>query len=214
MTIKRFALAGSTLVATAAVGFGLLAAADPEVTTEASTTLTSTAADTYSIDGSHSAVIFRIKHLGVSYAYGRFNDITGEVVWDGDNPDACSLDVQVKTESVDTASEKRDQHLRSPDFFSAKEFPVATFKSTSVEKISSQLYKVTGDFQLHGVTKEITAELQYVGDGKDPWGGYRAGFETTITIKRSDYDITTYIDNGGLGDEVRLMIAIEGVKQG
>lgn len=214
MRMNRLAVATTTLTAVTALGLGLMAASGPEsAVVEGSHLASSNAADTYVIDGSHSAIVFRIKHLGVSYAYGRFNDISGEVVWDDANPEASTLNIQVKTESVDTASEKRDQHLRSPDFFSAKEFPVSSFTSTSVEKISNTTYKVTGDFQLHGVTKQVTADLEYIGDGKDPWGGHRAGFETTITIKRSDFDMTTYIDNGGLGDDVRLIIAIEGIKQ-
>ena len=168
------------------------------------------AADTYTIDASHSTVLFRVKHLNVSWFHGRFNNIAGKIVWDED-PANIAIDVTIKAASVDTNNEKRDQHLRNPDFFNAKQFPVITFKSTGVKKLEGELYEVTGDLTLHGVKKSIQARFELAGAGEDPWGGHRAGGEAVFTIKRSDYGIDYMPD--GLGDEVRITVAIEGVKK-
>src|SRR5947209_1273931 len=136
------------------------------------------AADTYQLDPTHASVFFRVKHLGVSYCYGRFNDLAGSLVLDEQNPANNSLQVQVKADTVDTNNAKRDQHLKGPDFFNVREFPVISFKSRQVKPVSPQAYEVTGDLTLHGVTRTITVQLQRVGSGRDPRGGYRTGFES------------------------------------
>ena len=164
--------------------------------------------ETYTIDGSHSFVTFRVKHMNVSYAYGRFNDISGEFTFDSAKPEAGSVNVTIKADSVDTNQPKRDQHLKSPDFFDAKQFPKITFKSTSIRKSSENEYELTGDLTLHGVTKSITTRLERVGTGKDPRGGTMTGFEAVFSVNRSDYGINFM--PGGLGEEVRIMVAIEG----
>jgi polyisoprenoid-binding protein YceI len=167
----------------------------------------------FEIDASHSAVIYRIKHLGVAYNYGRFNDVSGSFVFDADEPEASSISVEIDTASVDSGNEKRDNHLRSPDFFNAKQFPTATFESTSVRKTGPSVYEVTGDFTMLGQTMPITATINKTGEGKDPWGGFRSGIETTFTIKRSDFGMMYMVENGGLGDEVRLTVALEGIRK-
>jgi polyisoprenoid-binding protein YceI len=169
------------------------------------------AAETYEVDPVHSAVIFRVGHLGVSHTYGRFNDISGQVVLDAADPSKSSVEITVKADSVDTFSEKRDQHLKSPDFFNAKQFPELTFKSRSVKKTGESEFEVAGDLTLHGVTRPVTVKVQHLGSGSDPWGGYRAGFETTFDIRRSDFGMD-YMP-GGVSDEVRLIVAVEGVRK-
>ncbi len=168
------------------------------------------AAETYKVDPVHSMTVFRIKHL-VSYSYGRFNDLSGTFNIDTETPAKSSVELEVKIESVDTFNEKRDQHLKSPDFFNAKQFPVITFKSKAVKKINEDTYEVTGDLSLHGVTRPLTLKVQQTGAGKDPWGGYRIGFETTFTLKRSEFGITFMPDV--VGDEVRMTVSIEGIRQ-
>jgi polyisoprenoid-binding protein YceI len=169
------------------------------------------AAETYSIDPVHSAVLFRITHLGVSTFYGRFQDVSGTYVLDAENPAAAAFDVTIKAESVDTHNEKRDQHLKSPDFFNAKQFPVLTMKSKSVKKTGDKTMRVTADLTIHGVTKEVAFDVTQVGAGKDPWGGYRSGFDGSFTIKRSDYDVKFM--PGALGEDVTIIVSVEGVRQ-
>lgn len=169
------------------------------------------AADTYSIDPVHSHANFKIMHLNVGYQYGRFNDLEGTVVVDQKNPANSKVEVTVKTDSVDTKNDKRDEHLRSADFFDAKQFPTLSFKSTKVEAAGKDTYKVTGNLTLHGVTKLISFTFKKTGEGKDPWGGMRMGGEAIFTINRNDYGIT-YMP-GGLGDNVTIMLSFEGVKK-
>lgn len=169
------------------------------------------AADTYDIDASHSAAIFKVKHVGVAYTYGRFNDLKGTVVFDAANPAASKVEVIIQAASVDTYNQKRDAHLANPDFFDAKQFPVLKFTSTAFKKVSDTTFEVAGDFTLHGVTKPITVTATKTGEGKDPWGGYRIGFETTFTIKRSDYGMTKMME--AASDEVVITFATEGIRK-
>lgn len=168
-------------------------------------------ASSYDIDTAHSTVLFKIRHLGVTDFYGRFNDVAGTFTFDPAEPTKGSIDITVKADSVDTNNEKRDQHLMSPDFFNAKQFPAITFKSESVKKVGDKKFEVTGTLNLHGVSKKVTAAVDYIGAGDDPWGGYRAGFEARLSIKRSDYGITFM--PGGLGENVDLIIALEGKRK-
>lgn len=169
------------------------------------------ASGAYTVDAVHSTVIFRIKHMNAGYSYGRFNDLAGTFLLDDARPEASSIAITVQTESIDTANEKRDQHLRSPDFFSAKEFPTITFKSTQVKK-SGSAFEVVGDLTLHGVTKPVTATVEPSGTGKGRQGESLAGLEARFTIKRSDFGMTTYLPTA-LGDEVNLIVALEGARQ-
>lgn len=169
------------------------------------------AADTFKADNVHSSVIFRIKHLNVSYSYGRFNELSGMFTFDDAKPEQSKFEFEVKVDSVDTADAKRDAHLKKAELFDAATYPTITFKSTAVKKTGDNTYDVTGDLTLRGTTKPITVKLDRVGAGPDAWGGYRSGFETTFTIKRSDFGMTALKD--GLGDEVRLLVSVEGVRQ-
>jgi len=167
-------------------------------------------ADTFKIDPVHSSIVFSIKHLGVTDFYGRFNDLSGQVVFDKADPAKSSVELTIPVESIDTHYAKRDQHLKSPDFFNAKQFPAIVFKSKSVEG-SGENYKVTGDLNLHGVTKPLTLEIKRGPDGKGPEGEIRGGGETRFTIKRSDFGMNFM--QGALGDEVTVLLILQGVKQ-
>lgn len=169
------------------------------------------AAAEYAIDGTHSFTTFRVNHLGIGTAWGRFNDISGTFVLDEKNPAASSVEVAIAAESVDTGNERRDKHLRSPDFFDAKQFPALEFRSTRVKPIAAGALEVTGVLRIHGVTKEITIRADLVGSGKDPWGNERAGYETEFTIQRSDFGMSYMVP--GLGDDVKVYLAFEGIRQ-
>jgi polyisoprenoid-binding protein YceI len=169
------------------------------------------AADMYKVDGVHSMVLFRVKHFGVGYIHGRFNAVAGTFTWDEANPAGSSLEMEVKADSVDTGNPQRDQHLKGPDFFNAKEFSTIAFKSTQVRQLDAHNYEVTGDLTLHGTTRPVTVKLEHVGSGKDPFGGFRTGFETTFTIKRSEFGMKKLLE--GVGDEVRVTAAFEGTRQ-
>jgi polyisoprenoid-binding protein YceI len=165
--------------------------------------------DSFKIDPVHSSVIFSAKHNGISDFYGIFKEISGTVAFDAADPSKSSVELTVPVESLDTRTEKRDQHLKSPDFFNAKQFPTLTFKSTKVEA-SGDTYKVSGDLTIHGVTKPITVDFT---KGPETKGGkeIRGGGETRFTIKRSDYDMKFMI--GPVGDDVHIIVSLEGVKQ-
>ena len=167
-------------------------------------------ADTYSVDPVHSAALFSVSHLGISNTHGRFNGIDGTLTWDATDPTKSSISITIKTSTVDTNSEKRDQHLRDPDFFNSKQMPTATFVSKSFTKIDDATFAVTGDLTLVGTTKPVTVNVKKIGEGKDPWGGYRIGFETSFTIKRADFNIKG-VD--GVGEEVAMTFGLEGLKK-
>jgi polyisoprenoid-binding protein YceI len=171
------------------------------------------AAKAYQIDAVHSSVLFRAKHLGVTYFYGRFNEFSGNITMDEADVSKSKVEFEVKTASVDTANAKRDQHLRSPDFFNAKQFPVLTFKSTKVSEKAGQenILEVTGDFELHGVKKSITVDVEITGKGKSPQGGELIGFETTFAIKRSEFGMTYGMQ--GVSDDIRITVSIEAGKK-
>ena len=169
-----------------------------------------TAVETYKIDSVHSSAMFRVKHLNVSYFYGRFNDISGSIKWNDADPSASSFEVQIKTDSVDTNNKQRDNHLRSPDFFNAKQFPAITFKSTSVKQAKDG-YEVTGEFTLHGVTKTITINLVGGKKAEFPKGVQRTGYSGEVTIKRSEFAMEKFL--GGVGDEVPVSVSFEGSKR-
>lgn len=165
----------------------------------------------YDIDPVHSVVLLKVKHLGLADAYGRFNEMSGTVRHNTEDPSKSSIEFEVPAASIDTANEDRDKHLRGPDFFNAAEFPKLTFKSTKVEKKSDDEYEVTGDFTVRGVTKPVTFEFELGGTGKGMQGEERFGGEAEFTVKRSDFGID-YLPEA-LGDEVEVTVSVEGVKQ-
>jgi len=172
--------------------------------------LSANAADTFKVDAVHSFVLFSVQHLGIANTYGRFNDISGTVVFDKDNPSKSSVELSVPIESLDTHNSIRDRSLKSPDFFDAKQFPTMTFKSTQVEG-SGDTLKVSGDLTIRGVTKPLTVDFKKGGEGKGVFGEMRGGGETRFTIKRSDFGMN--FQQGAVGDEVSIILSLEGVKK-
>ena len=166
-------------------------------------------ADTYKVDPVHSSIVFKSKHINTSYVFGRFNDFGGTVNVDSD-PSKMSFDISAKVESIDTGNPKRDTHLKSPDFFSAKEFPTIAFKSTSVKSAGDNKYEVTGDMTLHGVTKPVTVTIEKVGQSNNPQFGDRVGFISTFKVKRGDFGMSGMTNM--VGDEVELAAAFETTK--
>jgi polyisoprenoid-binding protein YceI len=167
---------------------------------------------TCSIDDVHSMAMFRVQHMGAGAFWGRFNDVDGSFTFTPGTADGMKFDVAIKTESVDSGNDKLNQHLRSPDFFASKDFPSMTFKSTGVKMVDATHYAVSGDLTLHGVTKPITANVEFVGMA-DGGKGARAGFEATFTIKRSDFGMKYGVDKGAIGDEVRVVVGLEGTSK-
>ena len=161
-------------------------------------------AEAYQIDAVHSSVLFRVKHMNTSNAWGRFNDIQGSVDLDGSSP---AVDVQLKTDSIDTGNAKREEHLKSPDFFNVKQFPAIGFKSAKIKKLADNAYELEGTLNLHGVERPLTVRLEQTGAGKSLQGKSIAGYETTFTIKRSDFGMKYLV--GPIGDEVLLIVSLE-----
>ena len=173
-------------------------------------------ADTWSIDKNHSEAGFQIRHL-MSRVRGHFNDFAGTIVADSAKPEAATVEFTIKTASIDTGNEGRDKDLRSANFFEVEKYPEITFKSTRFKSTGKDKYDVTGTLTMHGVSKEVTLPVVFLGFGKDPWGNERAGFSTDLTLNRKDYGITwnKALDNGGalLGDDVVVSINLESVKK-
>lgn len=168
----------------------------------------------YEVDtqGMHASVNFKINHLGYSWVVGRFNDFKGSFVFDEDDVTNNSVAVTINTASLDSNHAERDRHVRGKDFLNVNKFPEASFKSSSVTQDEDEgEYKVKGELTLHGVTKPVEFEIEEVGAGKDPWGGYRRGFEGEMTLKPSDFGIN--YDLGPAAATVHLEFVLEGVKQ-
>jgi len=163
----------------------------------------------YKIDPAHTSINFSVSHLGTSVLNGRFNTLAGSLDFSpkGDS----KVEVTIDTASVDTNHQKRNDHLKSPDFFNVKQFPEMKFSSNKVEYSSTgEPNKIVGTLSLHGETKPITLDVKAVGAGKDPWGGYRAGYTATTKINRSDYGMKFM--QGGIGDEITIVLNIEAIK--
>ena len=163
----------------------------------------------YEIDPAHTSVTFSVNHLGISTLVGRFNNVEGDIVLEtkGDS----SIEVSIETASVDTNHEKRDEHLRGPDFFNAKQYPVMKFSASKIDFSGDKSERIKGKLSLHGKTKPVMLTVEPIGAGDDPWGGYRAGYKATTVIKRSDFGMDFM--PGGIGDDISVTLNIEAIKQ-
>jgi len=162
-------------------------------------------------EGQHAFINFKTGHMGFSILHGRFNDFDGTFSWDSAKPEESQVQVTINTASVDSNHAARDEHLRSADFLNVDEYPQATFVSTSVVSTGADTVEVTGDFTFNGVTKPVVIDARFVGEGEDPWGGYRAGFEGTASIRLADYNVV--MDLGPASAVVELNLTIEGVRK-
>jgi polyisoprenoid-binding protein YceI len=167
----------------------------------------------YVIDskGAHASVNFKIQHLGYSWLTGRFNTFEGQFSYDEAKPNDSKITVEIDTSSVDSNHSERDKHLKSDDFLHVDKYPQAKFVSTRVEDLGGGKLKVQGDFTLHGMTNKIVIMTNKIGEGKDPWDGYRVGFEGTTRITMADYGITKNL--GPASTHVELTLHIEGVRK-
>ncbi len=168
---------------------------------------------TWNIDGAHSAAEFVVQHMGLSNVRGQFTKLSGTVTWDPENPTASVVEATVDATTIDTHEEKRDMHLKSPDFFDVAKFPTITFKSKKVAKKGKQL-EVTGDFTMHGVTKEVTFLVEPPSKQvKDPWGNTRSAATGVAKLNRTDYGLkwNKVIEGGGnlVGEDVAIGISLE-----
>lgn len=173
----------------------------------------SLALDNYVIDtkGAHAFIQFRIKHLGYSWLYGRFDRFSGTLQYDEAKPENSAIQVTVDTASINSNHAERDKHLRNEDFLDVKKYPTAEFVSTGVRMTGPGMAMLTGKLTLHGVTREIAFPVQHMGGGPDPWGGYRQGFTGSTTLRLKDYGID--YDLGPASAELELMLDIEAIRQ-
>ncbi|MCV6575032.1 MAG: YceI family protein [Cohaesibacter sp.] len=161
-------------------------------------------------EGAHASINFKIKHLGYSWLTGRFDTFSGTFSFDEKNPAASKVMVEIDTKSINSNHAARDKHLRSGDFLDVSNHPKATFQSTGIEVTGEKSAKITGDLTLHGVTKSVTLDAHYVGGGKDPWGGFRQGFEATTQIALKDFGMK---GPGPSSQTVDLSLHVEGIRK-
>ena len=165
-------------------------------------------ANNYKIDETHSFVQFRVKHLGYSWTYGRFNVIGGTFTYDAAKPDNNSIAVTVDVDSINTNHDLRDEHLQEK-YLHTDKTPKASFKSTAY-KGDANSGEVTGELTLNNTTRSVTFPIKKIGEGSDPWGGYRAGFEGTLTIDARDYGYDYQLGDSSYA--IELQLGIEGVR--
>src|SRR5580692_3969536 len=173
------------------------------------------AADTFAIDKAHSSIGFQVRHL-FSNVPGKFDDFSGTIVFDVANPEQSSVEVSIKTASIDTGVKMRDDDLRSPNFFDATKFPETTFKSKSVKKTGDNTFDVTGDLTMHGVTKEVVLKVELIGKGAGMKGSVLTGWDATTALKRSDFGLAwSKVIEGTqvVGDDVKIELHIEADKK-
>ena len=191
--ILRPALAGIAL--TAAVAAGPATAADYVIDT----------------DGAHASIQFRISHLGYSWLKGRFNDFSGGFRYDPANPGASEIAVDINPASIDSNHAERDKHLRSADFLDVEQYPEASFVSTDYTPNGDGTATLEGELTLHGVTRPISIDVEKIGEGEDPWGGYRVGFSGETEFALADYGIDYNL--GPASETVYLELEVEGIRQ-
>ena len=167
----------------------------------------------WTLDPAHTHVEFAVRHLMIATVKGKFTQLEGSVTMDTERPETAQVEVRIDAGSITTGNEQRDGHLRSPDFLSADEFPALTFRSSAVEQVGDDSFRVSGDLTIKDVTRPIELRVERQGVAKDPWGNHRAGFTARGKINRSEFGITwnQAIETGGVlvGDEVRISIEAE-----
>jgi polyisoprenoid-binding protein YceI len=173
------------------------------------------AEESYQLDKSHSTVGFQVRHI-FTMVGGSFQDFSGTVKVDRARPERSSVEFTIQAASIFTNDAKRDDHLRSADFFDVPNHPTISFRSSTVKPAGDNRYDVTGDLTMRGVTKTITLPVTFLGDAKDPWGNEKVGFELATTLDRKDFGINwnRALDQGGLlvGDEVRIQVSVQANK--
>jgi polyisoprenoid-binding protein YceI len=171
----------------------------------------------YMIDPDHSQVIFKVKHMGISTVTGRFDLVEGSYTYDEADMGKSRVETTIQSASINTNKQKRDDHLRSPEFLNVEKNPTITFKSKEVKKGDGEDFTIVGDLTINGVTKQVELEAEYGGKATDPMGNERTAFTAETEIDRKDYGITwnKTLDSGGLvvGDEVKIELEVEGIRK-
>ncbi|GAB4328240.1 MAG: YceI family protein [Candidatus Zixiibacteriota bacterium] len=172
---------------------------------------------TYNLDAAHSVIGFSVRHMAISKVRGNFNEFEGSFTIDPQDSSSWSGQITIQTASIDTDNEKRDEHLRSADFFNADSFPTITFESTKITPKGNNEFEVQGNLTMRGVTKPVTLKAEVTGTTMDPWGNERIGIELTGTIDRMDYGVSwnNMLETGGLvvSHEVDLELDVQGVRK-
>ena len=170
---------------------------------------------TWSFDTSHSSIGFSVRHLMISKVRGHFDKWEGTFDYDETDPTRSKLSVRIDAASIDTRDEKRDAHLRSPDFFDVEKFPALTFESTGITRDGDD-YVVAGDLTIHGITRAVQLNVEGLGRVKDPWGGERVGFSASTSVNRKDFGLVwnVALETGGVvvGEKVEIGIEIEAIQ--
>lgn len=169
----------------------------------------------WNIDTQHSGVHFTVRHMVIAKVRGGFTRFQGSIDFDDKDASTARVGVRIDAASIDTREPKRDEHLRSPDFFDVAKYPELTFESTKVEQDGSE-YRITGDLTLHGVTRPVVLVAEYQGAGKDPWGNERIAFEAKTTVNRKDFGLgwNQVLEAGGVlvGEQIEIALDIQAVK--
>ncbi|MGW3269445.1 YceI family protein [Streptomyces sp. NPDC001056] len=170
----------------------------------------------YTIDPAHTTIEFVARHAMVTNVRGGFQDFTGSLHLDGQDPTRSTATLDIRMESIDTGNADRDGHLKSADFFKTDEFPTMTFRSTKAESLGGEDYRITGDLSLLGVTRPITIDLEFNGVAKDPFGNERVGFEGKAELLRSEWGLTwnAALETGGVlvSDKIKLNFDVSAIK--
>lgn len=171
------------------------------------------AVERYVIDteGGHAFVQFRIKHLAYSWLYGRFDDFSGTFTYDTEDTSNSAVEVTINTASLNSNHAERDKHLRGKDFLDVDRYPQASFRSTAHKETGFNISVLEGELTLKGITKPVRIEVQRIGNGPDPWGGYRRGFQGSTSFALRDFGIDYNL--GPAASEVEMILSIEGVRQ-
>lgn len=171
----------------------------------------------YTVDPDHTAITFKVRHMGISYVAGTFDKFEGSFSFDAKDIKDSKAQATISANSVNTKNQKRDDHLRSPEFLNAEKNSQITFKSQEIFEIKENNFKVRGELTINGVAKEVVLDAQFQGEVKDPWGNERAAFNATTTINRKDFGLlwNKLLETGGLvvGEDVNIAIEVEGIKK-
>jgi polyisoprenoid-binding protein YceI len=171
----------------------------------------------YMIDPDHSQVIFKVKHMGISTVTGRFDLIEGSYTFDDKDMSNSSVETTITATSINTNKQKRDDHLKSPEFLNVEKYPTITFKSKEIKKGDGEDFIIVGDLTINGVTKQVELDAEYGGKAQDPMGNERTAFTAETKIDRKDFGITwnKTLDSGGLvvGDDVKIELEVEGIRK-
>jgi polyisoprenoid-binding protein YceI len=171
----------------------------------------------WTLDPTHSELLFKVKHLMISNVKGEFRKFSAEIFANENDFTKSSIDVKIDSASIFTNDESRDGHLKSADFFDVENYPELKFKGTSFKKIDDENYKLKGDLTIKGVSREVTLDVEFGGVNKDPWGNEKAGFSLNGKINRKDFGLNwnAALETGGVlvSDEVKLSAEVQFVKQ-